>query len=213
MLIGFISFIIGVCLSSFFIFFTCDKQNVLQSIQAIGSIGIMLSAFVALISYFLNQKSRNEDNKIAKSKINLDLAVELLEHAYVTLSRNRPDELPLNDRMIWLTCSRQLLASNKISIKITHDEHKYMYNEYKIYWRTKLYLFLNQHNNKLNIRYFADKKEHALSTPTNERMPLSEQSLAVIFRFLEMHEDEDKELIEIKRLRGSYLAPLRDLDS
>jgi len=107
----------------------------------------MLSAFVALISYFLNQKSRNEDNKIAKSKINLDLAVELLEHAYVTLSKNRPDELPLNDRMIWLTCARQLLASDKISIKITYDEHKYMYNEYKIYWRTKLYLFLNQHNN------------------------------------------------------------------
>jgi len=30
-------------------------------------------------------------------------------------------------------------------------------------------------------------------------MPLSEQSLAVIFRFLEMHEDEDKELISIKK--------------
>lgn len=206
MLIGLISFILGVLLSSSFIFFTYDKQNILHAIQAIGSIAIMLSAFIALISYFLNQKSRREDNKIAKSKINLDLAVELLEHAYNTLTKNNTDEIPLNDRMVWLTCARQLLASNKISKNISYDEHKYIYNEYRIYWRTKLYLFLNQHNKALNVRFFADKAKHALSTTTDERLPLSEQSLAVIFRFLEMDENEDEELIAVKKFSDEEIA-------
>lgn len=195
-----LSFISGVFLTAIFIFFTFDKQSILQPIQAIGSIGIMLGAFIALNTYRLNVESKKKDDIIAKSKINLDLALEFLEHAYETLTNNNPNEVPINDRVLWLTCARQLLASEEMRKKIEHVEHKYVYKEYEDYWRTKLYSFLDQHKEKLDKRYFADKAEHALSTPEGERLPLHAKSLAVVFRFIEWDENRVDKIASIDEL-------------
>lgn len=194
-----LSFILGVILAVVFIFFTVNNKNILQSIQAIGSIGIMLGAFIALNSYRLNVESKKEDDKIAKSKINLDLALEFLEHAYETLTNNNENRVPKNNRMLWLTCARQLLASKKFSEEIYYKEHKYIYEEYEEYWRTKLFLFLDKHKKQLDKRYFADKAEDAIATHLTERLPLAEQSLAVIFRFIEWEEGKEDKIKDIDR--------------
>lgn len=195
-----ISLIFGVLLACIFIPFTFDKQSILQPMQAIGSIGIMLGAFIALYNYRLNVDSREEDDKIAKSKINLDLALEFLKHAYETLTNNNPSRVPINDRVLWLTCARQLLASKKFSEKISYDEHKYIYDEYEDYWRTKLFLFLEKHKKALDKRYFAEKAEHALSTPADERQPLNAKSLAVVFRFIEWDKSREDKVRSIEEL-------------
>lgn len=194
------SFILGVSLASIFIFCTYDQKIVLQSIQAIGSIGIMLGAFIALNSYRLNIESKKKDDIISKSKIKLDLALEFLKHAYETLTNNKPNKVPINDRVLWLTCARQLLASKKFSEEISYDEHKYIYDEYEDFWRTKLFLFLEKHKKELDKRYFAEKKEHALSTPEDERQPLNAKSLAVIFRFIEWDKSREDKVRSIEEL-------------
>ena len=51
----------------------------------------------------------------------------------------------------------------------------------------------------MDVRYFADKEEHAFSTPTNERQPLSEESLAVVFRFIKWQEDRDDLIKSVKK--------------
>lgn len=191
------AFIFGILLASLFFYFTADKKNILQSMQAIGSLGIMSSAFIALAAYASNQKSKKQDELIARSKINLDLALDFLKHAYETLTNNNPNEVPINDRVLWLTCARQLLASKKISDDIEHGEHKYVYKEYEDYWRTKLYSFLEKHKEELNKRYFAEKAEHAIVTPTDARQPLHEKSLAVIFRFIEWDKDREDKVLNI----------------
>ena len=192
-----LSFFVGAILAVIFIFLTVDNKSILQSIQTFSSMGIMFGAVIALITYHLHAKTKKEDDKIAKSKIKLDLALEFLEHAYETLTNNNVNRIPKNDRMLWLTCARQLLASKKFSEEITHDEHKYIYDEYEDYWQTKLSIFLEKHKNSLNKRYFAEKAEHAMLTSGDERMPLSEQSLAVIFRFVDWNEDREDKIINI----------------
>lgn len=194
-----IGFILGIVLSSIFILILLNKPINIPIIQAIGSIGILISAFIALISYLLNLDSKKSEIEKNQSKSNLDLSLDFLKHSYETLTSGDEKTIPKNDRLIWLTASRQILTAQKVSEEITDENHKKIYSEYENYWRTKFYSYLEQFKNDMDVRYFAEKEEHALSTPTDERQPLSEESLAVIFRFIKWQESRDDLIKSVKK--------------
>lgn len=196
-----LSFILGAIIACIFIFFTVDKENILQSIQAFGSLGILFGAVIAFMTYKLHEDSKKKDEKIAKSKINLDLALEFLKHAYETLTNNNPNVVPKNDRLLWLTCARQILASEEMYEKIYHPEHQDVYKEYKDYWRTKLYSLLDQYNEELDVRYFeGEKGQH-----------LDEKSLAVVFKFIEWDKERVDKVLDRDELLETEAIEFRGL--
>lgn len=185
----FLGILLGVLISAIFILIILNNQTGVLLVQAIGSIGILISAFIALISYLLNLNSKKNEIKKSQSKSNLDLSLEFLKHSFETLTNGDEKNIPKNDRIIWLTCARQILTAQDISKNITEDDHKKIYYEYENFWRTKFHSFLEQFKDTMDNRYFAEKPEHALFTEIGDRDPLSEKSLAVIFRFIKWQEN------------------------
>jgi len=188
----------GTIISSIFIFYLLEYPKSIPVVQALGSIGILFSASIALSGYILNLKSKKDELSKDKSKTNLDLSLEFLKHSFETLSNRDETKAPINDRIIWLTCARQILTAQEISEKITEIEHKDIYFEYKNFWQTKFYTYLEQHKDKMNKGYFSDKAEYTLSTPIEVRQPLSGKSLAVIFRFIVLQDDKNDKIKNIK---------------
>lgn len=186
-----LGFMVGFILSGILIIYLLNYPTNIVILQAFGSIGILISAIIAFATYIMNTINKSKDININKSKSNLDLSLEFLKHSYETLTNGNEMLIPRKDRLIWLTSSRQILTAQNISKEISEESHKKIYYEYENFWRTKFYSFLESFKSDMDIRYFADKKEHALCTQLEDRQPLAEESLAVIFRFTKWQENRE----------------------
>lgn len=144
-----------------------------------------------------------------------------LEKAYDTLKPSKPGDPPINDRLLWLTSARMLKTSENLSNKILFDSHRDAYIEDRQYWRTKFWNIIKS----LPSEYYAEKPEHLIMHNAQDRAPLAESSLYVIYKFMEWPKDyqdpldnyrftdEEIETMQVRGPRGlgDLLAKHREL--
>lgn len=144
-----------------------------------------------------------------------------LEKAYDTLKPSVPGEPPINDRLLWLTCARMLKISENLSKKILFDSHRDAYIEDRQYWRAKFWDIIKPFSSE----YYAEKPEHLIMHNSEDRAPLAESSLYVIYKFMEWAKDyqdpldnyrftdEEIETMQVRGPRGlgDLLAKHREL--
>lgn len=189
-------------------------DNVLDKINAIGTFA---SAIVALLAYLITIKYKKDDTRKNSSKANLNLTLEFLQHSFETLSNNKENELPKNDRLIWLTCARQIITAQDLSKNITENDDKKSYETYREFWRVKFLELFRENIAKIDIKYFREKEEDLIFIQNNiattvenkkeSRNPISKDSLNVILAFIYSEESQylsldmklsDKQIILIR---------------
>lgn len=189
-------------------------DNVLDKINAIGT---FTSAIVALLAYLITIKYKKDDTRKNSSKANLNLTLEFLQHSFETLSNNKENELPKNDRLIWLTCARQIITAQDLSKNITENDDKKSYETYREFWRVKFLELFRENIAKIDIKYFREKEEDLIFIQNNiattvenkkeSRNPISKDSLNVILAFIYSEESQylsldmklsDKQIILIR---------------
>ncbi|KQN56543.1 hypothetical protein ASE99_11060 [Serratia sp. Leaf51] len=112
-----------------FVFFVKDtlsygfnSSNKLLALVGIGG---------ALMSLIYNIRRHLSEDYYKEAKA-------MLEKAFLILSPH-PDKIVMNDRMVWITCARMLLAAERIGDEIIIRSHKRIYEEDKQFWRVKFF--------------------------------------------------------------------------
>lgn len=175
-----------------------SQPSTLAVAQTLGSFGVLLSAFWIALTYRLNSRKAEEERKWIHSKLMMEEAVEALGNAYRVLTVNEAAKVPPNDRLIWLTVARHLLAGEKLSREITDKAHKKVFNEKQEFWRARFYSLLDplgQEGGPMDEQYFADDIKHTVMYSPEDRAPLVEQSVAKVLRFCSWPE-ERKDLLQ-----------------
>lgn len=178
-----------------------DEPARLPLVQALAAAGALLGISVAALTYALNSQKHVADAEWARSKLAMESAIVLIERAYEILTINDTIKTPPpNDRHVWLTCARHILAGQDIAKEITEPTHKKVFDEHLEYWRTRFYSVLSplgKEGGTMNEFYFAEKPEHVFSYSGDVRPPISEKSLAVVFRFIEWPQEREDRLKEV----------------
>ncbi|WP_126454816.1 hypothetical protein [Sulfuriflexus mobilis] len=164
-----------------------------------------------------------------KSEVYLEQAKELYQLAYNALIIDESTNYPVNNRRVWLTSARRLLAAEAMSKKITEESHKISIDEYIEYWRVQFSDLLSFDSNDRpasNKEYFYEKGA-LYHWSDSSRAPIHESSIAVIYRFMKWNEDRENYLKnvddfnedEIHRMEifdargvGAYIREIRKRD-
>jgi hypothetical protein len=111
----------------------------------------------------------------------------LLEKAHDALAGKEGE--PINRRHAWLSSARLIATAEKLSKHIAEPSHKTIYREKREYWRGRLYdLIFPSPPEGLPSSFYAEKPEHMISYSGRVRDPLSEKSMAFLYRFIRWHE-------------------------
>lgn len=191
----------------------------IASILDLGPFIISIGVLVALLTFlFTLRRGRSDDL--------LKAATDLLEKAYQTLSPAAEAAQPPNDRRAWLSAARLISTAEKIGERITEASHRLIYREKREYWRARLYDLLFPSTEGLPSTFYAEQPEHMIGHSDDVRAPLSEKSIAVLYRFVRWPEgladpigdEPDFTAEEIERMRtfgprglGNLLARVRHL--
>lgn len=192
------------------------KKNLelLPTLQTIGSLAVALSAIIAFSVFRANSNKAISDDR---KRISLDYLEEsklLLERAYSTItSAGTHTDIPLNDRLVWLTTARFIESYKKMKSKISEKDHEGIIEEHEEFWRHQFYLLLNKSELGFPLTYFVKSKQSAEWDFEN----LAPVSLAVVYAFSDWPEgkvdilenvDTPKELA-----KGTLLVKHRGLSS
>jgi len=204
--------------------------GVLFFIAAIGSLilyfqnkldGVIPAAtFAALFGVFLNEASKAADKQVQRSKFLLEQSLSGFNHAVGILGDGN------NDRRTWISAARILQQSLELSKRITENEHKSILQIEMDRYRHQLWEILNPDDERITPAFFYGVSDSNLdiheaakksSLPTlgeprgrlSSIHTLSEQSLLVIWNFMEfpedyaepLHDTFSREQIERLRLR------------
>ena len=152
------------------------------SILDFGPFIISVGVLIALVTFLLTlRRGRSEDI--------LEAAIDLLEKAYQTLSPLAKTDQPPNDRRTWLSAARLISTAEKLGSQITEQSHCLIYRERREYWRARLYELIFPSREGLPSTFYAEEPGHMIGYVGNVRAPLSEKSLAVLYRFVRWPED------------------------
>lgn len=113
----------------------------------------------------------------------LDSAKDLLEKAHAALDVRDEEGRPQNKRMHWLTAARLICTAEEVASKIREESHKRIWEEHVSYWRGRFYDLINPGIEGFPSEYYAERPEHMYAYTAEDREPLSERSLAVLYRF------------------------------
>jgi hypothetical protein len=191
------------------------------SILDLGPLLVAAGGLTALVAFLVNlRRARSDDVLIA--------ATDLLEKAYEKLSPEDGSTEPKNHRLAWLSAARLIATAEKLGESITENSHRLIYQEKREYWRQRLYeLIFPSVPEGLPSSFYAEKPEHMIAYSGRVRDPLSEKSLAFLYRFIRWPEnvrdpigeepeftDEEieKMLIFGPRGLGNLLAEVRRLN-
>lgn len=153
------------------------------SIVEVGPFVVALGALIALVAFLINLKR-------ARSEDLLDAAIALLEKGYQALEAEAGSKTPSQRRLAWLTSARLLATAESLGDKITESSHRRIYGDTKEYWRSRFYeLIFPSPPAGLPATFYADKPEHMIEYTNDDREPLSERSLAYLYRFIRWPED------------------------
>lgn len=189
--------VIGFFLAGAAFVLVADDVTRLPVIQAIAAAGVLISTSVAALTYALNSQKHSADVEWNRSKLAMESAIKLIERAYEILTVNDKEGAPPNNRYIWLTCARHILAAQEIAKDISEARHSRVYQENLEYWRTRFHSKLSplgEEGGEMNAAYFAEKPEDAYVTSGKTRLPIAEKSLAVIFRFIRWPKEREDRL-------------------
>lgn len=147
------------------------------SILDLGPFIISVGVLVAFLTFlFTLRRGRSDDL--------LNAATDLLEKAYQMLSPTNEEDQPKNDRRAWLSAARLIRAAEKLGARITEESHRLIYRENREYWRARFYDLIFPSIEGLPSTFYAERPEHMISHPLDVRAPLSEKSIAFLYRFV-----------------------------
>lgn len=147
------------------------------SITDLGPLFMAAGLLVALVTFLFNlQRARSEDI--------LEAATDLLEKAYTKLKPQDGSNLPSNSRLAWNSSARLVLTAEKLEKDITEPGHQLIYQEKKQYWRAQFYELICPLPEDLPSSFYAENAKDMIEYDTKGRAPLSEKSLASLYRFV-----------------------------
>ncbi len=188
------------------------------AIPEIAPLIVLAGVLTAVVAFVFNlRRGRSEDI--------LDAATDLFEKAHEVL-KPKDGELT-NHRHSWLSAARLIATAEMLSKHLTESSHRTIYGEKREYWRGRLYdLIFPSSPEGLPSSFYAEKPEHMRSYSGRVRDPLSEKSIAFLYRFIQWPKETvdpiGKEPIfteeEIERMRtfgprglGNLMAEVRSL--
>ena len=156
---------------------TVIDQAVTPFLAEIGPLVVGAGVLVALITLALNMRRQSSEDY-------LESASELIEKAYNILAQLDDKGRPKNIRLNWLTAARCLITSENISKLVAVKSHKKIYRERREYWQARFYDLINPSGEGFPEDYYADSPKNMIMSSEEEREPLDESSLAVMYRFV-----------------------------
>lgn len=154
---------------------TYDAETIIKTLTLIS---VSVGVYIAIWKLVLDQKWR-------QSEVYLEQAKELFEKSFQLLRKNPQTNYPENDRYLWLSSARLLLAALSLGKQITDPSHKDTFREYVDYWRVQFNDLLNPRGSKKPDKYYYYEEGALCGWTRDQRAPLSEKSLTVIYRFME----------------------------
>ncbi len=152
------------------------------SILDFGPLLVAAGVLIALVTFLVNLcRSRSEDL--------LEAATDLLEKAYKKLAPEDNSPQLSNRRLAWLSSARLIITAESLGKCITEPSHQLIYREKKEYWRTRLYELICPSIEGLPSSFYAENPEHMIAHSGDVRDPLSEKSLAFLYRFVRWPEN------------------------
>jgi hypothetical protein len=147
-----------------------------SSISEIAPLFVLAGVLTALVAFVVNlRRGRSEDT--------LEAAMDLLEKAYQALTGEGAE--PTNRRHAWLSAARLIATAEKLSQHIVESSHRTIYTAKREYWRGQLYdLIFPSPPEGLPSSFYAERPEHMVAYSGRVRAPLSEKSLAYLYRFI-----------------------------
>ncbi len=150
--------------------------TLLAGIQAMGSVAIAVSAFVAYRLFRANVQRHTEEDGRAESKTYLDESLALLERAYETFTRHGENP-PANNRLLWFSTARMIVRYRKMKARIGENDHKAIADETEEYVRLRFSSLLRDANEALTLEYFMPDND-----PYHHEV-VSRKAIAVVFDF------------------------------
>ena len=153
------------------------------SILDVGPLLVAMGVLIALVAFLVNLRRARSDDV-------LKAATDLLEKAYETLAPKDGSSEPINHRLSWLSAARLVATAERLGKDITENSHRLIYQEKREYWRTRLYeLIFPSPPEGLPSLFYAEMPEHMTAYSVRVREPLSEKSLAYLYRFIRWPEN------------------------
>lgn len=152
------------------------------SILDLGPLLVAAGVLTALVAFLVNLgRARSED--VMKA------ATDLMEKAYEKLAPTDGSTQPTNRRLSWLSAARLIVTAEKLANAITEPSQQLIYREKREYWRTRLYELICPSIEGLPSSFYAESPEHMIAHSGDVREPLSEKSLAFLYRFVRWPEN------------------------
>lgn len=150
------------------------------SIPQVAPLFVVAGVIAALVAFIFNlRRGRSEDI--------LEAAADLLEKAHGALAPK--DGVLTNHRHAWLSAARLIATAERLSGHIVEPSHKTIYAEKRQYWRSRLYdLIFPSPPEGLPSSFYAEKPKHMVTFSDGVRDPLSEKSMAFLYRFIKWPE-------------------------
>ncbi|MFU3331546.1 hypothetical protein IPC396_00735 [Pseudomonas aeruginosa] len=143
-----------------------------------GPFLVAAGVLAALLTLTTNQ-ARSASDDFLKN------ATDLISKAYETLDSTKDEQgRPKNSRLVWLTSARLLCTAREVGSLITVESHKIIWTRQLEYWRGRFRDLIDPDGNDFPSEYYAERPEDMLSTTSEQRQPLAEASLAVLYRFI-----------------------------
>lgn len=147
----------------------------------------IIAAFLTLAfnhrTLAFNQSSFASNQLRLASEDYLNNAIDLLSKSYELVSGVDNRNYPSKDRLNWLSAARLIKSSENISNLITEKSHILIWEEYKEYWRAKFSDIIRSEN------FYAEYPIDMIVLPQEGRQPVSEKSLAIVYRFSRWNPD------------------------
>jgi hypothetical protein len=165
-----------------FLVWQFQRDSVTIEISDLSPFVVGAGILIALAGLLHNiTRSRSEDI--------LEAVMELYEKAYEKLAPTDDLGQPNNTRRSWLSSARLIATAEKLSGDITEVSHKSIYRQTKEYWRAKFHELIFPSIEGLPSTFYADSPNHMTFWSGRERDPISEKSLAYLYRFIKWPED------------------------
>jgi hypothetical protein len=170
-------------------------------IPEVAPLLVLAGVLAALMAFIVNlRRGRSEDI--------LEAAGDLLEKAHDALSPN--GGALTNHRHAWLSAARLVATAERLSGHIVEPSHKTIFEEKRQYWRSRIYdLICPCPPEGLPSSFYADRPEHMIAYSGRVRDPLSEKSLAVLYRFIKWPEGTQDPIGQEPRFSDAEIEHMR----
>lgn len=172
------------------------------TITDIGPLLISAGVLTALATFLVNlRRARSEDF--------LEVATDLLEKAYEKLAPEEASNLPSKSRRAWLSSARLIATAERLAANISESSHSLIYRETKEHWRTRLHELIFPSTDGLPSSFYAENPEHMITWSQRDRDPLSEKSLAFLYRFVRWPDEARDPLSDVPNFTNEEIEKMR----